>query len=183
MVSRRSRMLAIGVVLCMVAVGVVATAIATGGRHVQGHLSSYQEVPAVSSGASGSFEARLARGGEAIEWRLSYSGLEGPVQQAHIHFGQTAVNGGISVWLCSNLPSPPTPASTAPCPDPPATISGTAGKEQVVGPEPQGIAPMELGELVNAIRAGKAYANVHSAKFPGGEIRAQLRAGWDDHDR
>ena len=33
---------------------------------------------------------------------------------------------------------------------------------------------VEGDELLAAIRAGKTYANVHSTKFPGGEIRAQL---------
>ena len=36
-------------------------------------------------------------------------------QQAHIHFGKVGINGGISAFLCSNLPSPPpgTPACPA----------------------------------------------------------------------
>jgi hypothetical protein len=39
----------------------------------------------------------------------------------------------------------------------------------------QGIAAGEFAELVKAIRARRAYANVHSLKFPGGEIRGQIR--------
>ena len=39
----------------------------------------------------------------------------------------------------------------------------------------QGIAPGQLNELIAAIRAGVAYVNVHSTKFPGGEVRGQLR--------
>jgi CHRD domain-containing protein len=35
----------------------------------------------------------------------------------------------------------------------------------------------EFAELLAAIRAGYVYANVHSALFPGGEIRGQLSAG------
>lgn len=64
------------------------------------------------------------------------------------------------------------------CPPPPATIKGTITAADVIGPAAQGIAPGELGELMQAIRAGVTCANVHSTKFPNGEIRSQLRPGW-----
>jgi hypothetical protein len=47
----------------------------------------------------------------------------------------------------------------------------------VVGPSGQGIEPGEFDELVAAVRAGRTYANVHSTKYPAGEIRAQLDRG------
>ena len=51
-------------------------------------------------------------------------------------------------------------------------------------PTPQGIEPGAFAELVAAIRAGHTYVNVHSTKWPGGEIRAQIRAkGHDDDDQ
>ena len=58
---------------------------------------------------------------DKIEYRLSYSDLEGDVLQAHIHLGQEHVNGGISAFLCSNLlepPAGPPPPGTPPCPGP-----------------------------------------------------------------
>ena len=82
------------------------------------------------------------------------------------------MNGGISVFLCSNLGNGP--AGTQACPPAPATISGTITPADVIGPAEQGIDPMEFDELVGAIRAGVAYANVHSTTFPTGEIRGQL---------
>jgi hypothetical protein len=147
-------------------------------------LSGYQEVPAVSTPASGDFKARLKGG--VVQWRLSYRDLEGAVQQAHVHFGQFAVNGGVSVFLCSNLPG--APAGVQRCPAPPATITGTIGANEVVGPVDQGIAPGELDELLAAMRAGVTYANVHSDKFPNGEMRGQIdpqgnKRHGDKHDR
>ena len=44
----------------------------------------------------------------------------------------------------------------------------------VIGPAGQGIEAGNLAEILAAMRAGHAYANVHSSKWPGGEIRAQL---------
>lgn len=166
------------VLIAVVGVGSYAMA-GNGTNHVKNRMETYQEVPSVSSAASGSFEARI-RDEQAIEWSLSYDNLTGSVQQAHIHFGQTGVNGGISIWLCSNLASPPTPAGTQPCPAPPASLTGTATAANVVGPTAQGISAGEFGEILAAIRAGKAYANVHSSTFPGGEIRAQLHNESDD---
>jgi CHRD domain-containing protein len=150
-----------------------------GTKNFRVDLQGYQEVPAISTAATGTFQARIDDG--VINWTLSYAGLEGSAAptQAHIHFGQTSVNGGIAVWLCSNLtvtPNP-TPPGTQACPTSPATISGTATPANVVGPAGQGISAGEFDELVAAIRAGKAYANVHSTVFGGGEIRAQLGPG------
>ena len=50
----------------------------------------------------------------------------------------------------------------------------------MIGPTAQGIAAGEFAELVDAIRHGVTYVNVHSTKYPGGEIRAQLE---EDDDR
>ena len=156
-----------------------------GSKQLRASLHGYEEVPAVSTTGNGTFRATVTPSGDGFAYRLTYSGLEGTVQQAHIHFGQPLVNGGISVWLCSNLPNPPaaTPPGTQPCPPPPATITGTIDASDVVGPTGQGIAPGEIGELMRAIRAGVTYANVHTMKFPGGEIRGQIRGGGGSGDR
>jgi hypothetical protein len=165
--------------------GIAGSAFAHDDDGIQTRLKGYQEVPAVSSTATGRFKASIDEKAGTIKYELSYSGLEGDVLQAHIHFGQRGVNGGITVWLCvtglnPGPPSPPFP-STPTCPQS-GTVSGVIQAASVVGPAVQGIAPGatpgtagEFAELVAAIRAGVAYANVHSTKFPGGELRGQLR--------
>jgi hypothetical protein len=141
--------------------------------NVRGNLLGYQEVPAVSTGASGEFFARISKDGSTITYGLSYSGLEGDVRQAHIHFGQPGVNGGIVVFLCQTT-SNPDPTGLAPsCPQE-GTVSGTLTEANMVSAAGQGIVAGEFAELVEAIRAKVAYVNVHSTTFPAGEIRAQL---------
>jgi hypothetical protein len=103
---------------------------------------------------------------------LSYADLEGAVQQSDIHFGPPNNTGGISVFLCTNLGNGP--AGTQLCPPAPATISGLATAVDVIGPVGQGIEAGALAELVDAIRDGKTYVNVHTAKWPAGEIRSQI---------
>jgi hypothetical protein len=157
---------------------VVTTAIAGGGKDIRERLTGYEEDPLVlSTTGKGKFEARIDKANQQISYRLSYRDLEGMVTQAHIHLGGRHQSGGISVWLCSNLPNPPsdTPPGTQACPGPSTgSVSGTIAPSNVVGPAAQGIAPGEFAELVAAIRAGVTYANVHTDKYPAGEIRAQL---------
>ena len=47
--------------------------------------------------------------------------------------------------------------------------------DDVVGPEAQGIDPGEFRELIQAMRSGSTYVNVHTEGYPGGEIRGQIR--------
>lgn len=152
---------------------------AQGFKKISEFLTGYQEVPSVSTTGNGEFNARISNDGSQIDWELSYNDLEGAVQQAHIHIGNVGVNGGISVFLCTNLGNGP--AGTQPCPAPPATISGTIVAADVSPNIPatlaarnQGLNTGEIGELIKAIRAGATYVNVHSTTWPGGEIRSQI---------
>jgi hypothetical protein len=143
-------------------------------RHqIRANLAGYEEVASISSTGSGEFRVRLSDA--ALEFELSYAGLEGNVLQAHIHLGQIGVNGGIMVFLCSNLGNGP--AGTPPCPQS-GTVTGVRMAADVVGPSGQGIAAGEagvFGEVLRALRSGSTYANVHTDKHTGGEIRGQLR--------
>jgi hypothetical protein len=178
--------------LKVVSLGVVAGLAAQAGaddrqkRVFRTELVSYNEVPAVSSPARGSFRAIVDEEGTSFTFWLTYKDLTFDASMAHIHFGQHHTNGGISVWLCqSNVnPAPSSVAArVASCPlratGSPITAQITA--DDVVGPGGQGIGPGEFAELVAAMRRGAAYANVHSGiggsapvGFPGGEIRGQI---------
>jgi hypothetical protein len=171
--DRRSSWILLGLVA---AAGV---ALAQGPHELRANLSGDQEVPPVST--TGKAELRLLiYPDQTIHYELSYSGLQADATQAHIHFGQKAVNGGVSVFLCSNLPTPP--AGTPACPLRAGTVSGVLTMASVIGPVGQGIAAGEIDALVEAVRSRLTYANVHSTTWPAGEIRGQIGTGHDDHD-
>ena len=79
---------------------------------VRAQLSGFQEVPVVSTTGNGEFRARIDTQTNEIEYEFSYSDLQAPVLQAHIHLGQHSVNGGILVWLCQTATNP-APAAVA----------------------------------------------------------------------
>ena len=152
-----------------------------GGNSVKAEqLTGYNETPTLSTDSTGSFKAKVDEKGQKIDYTLSYSGLEGDVQQAHIHIGRPAIAGGIMAWLCQTAahtsPTPGTPT----CPQS-GSVSGTLTPASVLAVAPQDVAAGNWQEFVDAIRNQAAYANVHTSKFPAGEIRAQLRLGGRDH--
>ena len=151
-----------------------------GGFHAK--LNGYQEVvggPGASTGsvstiARGRFDAHV-RGG-TIVYRLSYENLEGgAATQAHIHFAQRHVGGGVIAFLCGGGDKPP-------CPSPGGTVEGVIDPTDIIGPTDQGIEPGSFAEAVRAMRAGATYANVHSTRWPEGEIRGQIRDGGRGRD-
>jgi hypothetical protein len=146
-------------------------------------LTGYEENPDISTVARGRFEVEIDDDDETLSYRLSYDRLEGPVQQAHIHFAKDGVNGGITLFLCSNLGNGP--AGTPACPQS-GTVRRTVGASAIVVPGAtatnsvgQGIEAGNFDELIAALRNGSLYVNVHSEKWPGGEIRAQIERGKD----
>jgi hypothetical protein len=144
-------------------------------RNFKTELESYQEVPSISSQAAGEFRARLSRDEATLTYTLSYAGLEGDVSQSHIHFGQHSVNGAVVVFLCETAGSQD-PTGLAPtCPQAGTVEGSLTAANMTGGAAGQGIAAGEFAELVAALRAGVAYVNVHSARFPSGEIRGQLK--------
>ena len=143
-----------------------------GHDNIRIHLKGFEEVPVVVTGASGTLELDINDTAPSIAYELTYEGLEGAVTQAHIHIGQKNVNGGITLWLCTvTLPAP---AGTPQCPASGVPVSGTLTPANMVAIPAQGIPAGAFADVLRAIRAGKAYANVHTSTSPGGEIRGQL---------
>jgi hypothetical protein len=137
-------------------------------------LTGYQEAtPAgVSSTASGTFTATIDEDATSpnITYTLTYVGLSGPALFSHIHFGNRYDSGGISTFLCGGSTKPACPAGTTT----EATVTGTIIPSDVIGPASQGIGQGDFAKLVDAIRSGVTYVNVHSPAFPAGEIRGQI---------
>src|SRR5437660_5531866 len=97
---------------------------------IRAHLIGYNEVPSINTDGNATFKIKLSKDRSSFDWELSYAGLGADVTQAHIHFGQPAVNGAIVIWLCGN-PSDTVkpPKGTQGCPNGinrSATIFGTA---------------------------------------------------------
>jgi CHRD domain len=145
-------------------------------------LEGFEEVPAISTTGRGSFDAKVDPDAGTIEWELTYSDLEGiapavpggVVTAAHIHVGQRGVNGGVSAFFCGGGGKPACPTS--------GTLTGVITAADVLGPAVQGVEAGSFAELVHAIRAGKTYVNVHTTRWPGGEIRSQVSGGGQGSD-
>jgi hypothetical protein len=151
-------------------------------RQLRADLGGFEEPPVVSSTGSGEFRATISHDETSFEYELRYQDLEGDVTQSHIHIGQRGVNGGISIWLCGTATNPG-PAGTPSCGGPRSgVVSRNVSAADVIGPTGQGVAAGEFEEALTAIRAGVAYANVHSVRNPGGEIRGQIRGRDTDND-
>jgi hypothetical protein len=189
-VKLRLKLAAVIAVLGTAGIATAASNHEGGGSTFKATLTGYEEATplSLSTSATGTFKATLNSAGDQLSYTLSYNGpfdtdaAGGTVTQSHIHFGEPAMNGGVSAFLCTNLGNGPAAATPPACPAAPASVSGTITPASVIGPAGQGIQAGEFAELVRALRAGAAYANVHTTTFPGGEIRGQISSD-DDHGR
>jgi hypothetical protein len=97
-----------------------------------------------------------------VSYTIPYSGLSGPPTLAHIHGGAAGTAGAPVTPVFPNLPT-----TTS------GTITGSfAAADILTGGG--GIVKGDLNSLVAAMKAGNAYANIHTANNPQGEIRGQI---------
>jgi hypothetical protein len=159
---------------------VSAASLQSGSNNAKATLIGFEEVPSISTTGTGAIDLKIDDATETITFELSYENLEGVgttpfvtngvVTGAHIHLGAPGNNGGIAAHLCGGGGKPACPLS--------GTVTGVISAADITGPATQGINPGEptaFAELARAIRAGYTYANVHSTRWPGGEIRGQIK--------
>jgi hypothetical protein len=174
--------------LAAIAVLCFATAsVASDDNTFHATLRGINETPGpVSTQATGSLDATLSADGTTLTYTLTYNNLNAPVLQAHIHFGLPRETGGIMVFLCQTAAAsaPPSDAGVPTCPGPTSgTVSGTITAANVVGPNSQGLtAGTDFAKVIQAIRSHASYANVHTTRSPGGEIRGVVHVGDGDED-
>ena len=88
------------------------------------------------------------------------------VFMAHIHCAAEGQNGPIAVWLAGAPPSPLGWEVNGKWID-----NATFTDADVVGTD----CGNSLQELMQAMREGRTYVNVHTRQNPGGEVRGQIR--------
>jgi hypothetical protein len=153
------------------------------GDNARANLSGFQEVPVVSTTGSGRVRLHIISD-ERIDWELTYEDMEADVTQAHIHVAQRNVNGGIVLWFCgTTIATPPTPgpAGTQVCTARSGSFSGTFSPASVQTVATQHFENGNLAEVIDFIKQGLTYANVHTLQSPGGEIRGQIRGNRGHH--
>jgi hypothetical protein len=132
-------------------------------------LRAGNETPAtLGTVGSGIWGGQLDAAEGSLAFELHYSGLEGgAVAAAHLHLGQPGTTGGVIVHICGT-------GGTSPCPAPPGVVTGVMTASSVVAIAAQGVPAGDFARLVRALRRGDIYVNVHTATYPGGEVRGKV---------
>jgi CHRD domain len=116
-------------------------------------LSGKDEVPPVNTQATGTAQFQLSSDGKEINYDLTTTNLNG-FMMAHIHQGKSGENG------------------------PPITTPLQMGKGKITSSDLQGsLAGKQISDLVDLMKNGGAYVNVHTNQNQNGEIRGQITSG------
>jgi hypothetical protein len=154
---------------CFGALTITATARDDDEIALRASLLGANEAPPINTPATGRFSATIHADG-TIDFTLTYADLSSLPTQSHIHFAPKNVGGGVMVFLCGGDTQPACPATTS------GSFTGTITPANVVAIAGQGV---NAGDLASALRIiveqGEGYANLHSTRFPGGEIRGQVQ--------
>jgi hypothetical protein len=141
-------------------------ALTVGSGNFGTHLSGAEETPPKPTLAQGQAVFRLSEDGTELSYRIIVADIENATM-SHIHLGQPGVAGPPVLWLYPSTQAP----QLIPGRSQGILGEGVATAADLVGP----LAGQPLSALVDSLRAGAAYANVHTAQFPAGEIRGQVQ--------
>ncbi len=110
-------------------------------------LKGASEVPPAQGSGKGTADVSYDTDSKKLTWTITYSGLSGDATAAHFHGPAPEGKNAGPLITIDKLPSP-------------AKGSATLDDAQV-----------------KALTGGEIYINVHTAKYPDGEIRGQLKPG------
>ena len=131
-------------------------------------LSGAQEVPEVTTPATGKIKAKFNKGFTEVTVDLEIKNQLGSVIGAHFHCGRPASNGPVVLGLMG-----PGPLSFDG-----KRIRGTLTNANISGVDCSGFIGRPVTNIVAlafAMRDGLIYVNVHTDMFGSGEIRGQMQ--------
>lgn len=123
-------------------------------------LTPKEEVAKPDAKSSGKAEFKLSKDGKELTYKLHVKDVV-DVSAAHIHVGKKGENGPPIVGLFSGGKK--------------GKFSGVLSEGKVSGNELMGDYKGKFDELVKLLRSGDTYVNVHTDKYPDGEIRGQIK--------
>jgi hypothetical protein len=146
--------------------GLASPAAATG--FFSANLSDAENVPPFMSptDARGRITIRSFR---SLRYNLHVSNLLNAFA-AHIHCGEVGEAGpiGVTLFQMSAFQDPPLPDSAI-------TLNGTLAHGKIEAPDPGNACGwIDLDDVVDALRSGDTYVNIHTLQSPPGEIRGQI---------
>jgi hypothetical protein len=120
-------------------------------------LSGGAQVPPVDVDASGEATVTIADDESTVSWEITYSGLTGDPAAGHIHVGPADGTGPVMIPFDS------------------VTATGTSGSFAAADYQTGDGLPADWAGVLDAIRDGNAYVNIHTEANQAGEIRGQLQ--------
>ena len=147
-------------IIFLLAVG-LATTVFAAQKSFKAMLSGSECVPAVETTAKGDATFTLSKDGKELNYHVTVSDIE-DVTAAHIHLGKKGKNGPPVALITSEKKT--------------GKFSGTLAEGAITEKELMGsLMGKSVKDLVKQIKKGNAYLNVHTEKFPNGEIRGLIK--------
>jgi hypothetical protein len=155
---KKSTLLLIAILTTMLSVSVVFAA----GKTLKADLSGKNEVPSVQTKAKGEAKFNLSVDGKTLNYTLVLRDIMNPTA-AHIHLGEAGKNGAPLATLFNG-------------PKKEGKFRGNIAQASLTDKDLTGeFSGKSIGALVELIKSGKAYVNVHTDAYPEGEIRGQIK--------
>ena len=150
--------------VCLAVVLVASGTASANGVRFTAVLSGDQEVPPVDTATTGKAKFIVNRAETALRFELDVRNGEGILGAAgaHIHCAPAGQNGTVAAFLAGVLPGGL---------DGRLKVKGTLSDANVMATA----CGATLSALVQSMRDGNTYVNVHSLANAGGEVRGQIR--------
>ena len=132
-------------------------------------LKGSNEVGPVVTDTTGNAEFKVNKAETKLKYSLTVKkGVE--IKVAHIHCAPAGVNGGVILWLLDTGMVGPL--------DGKLKFAATLTDDKIVNPA----CGDTISKIVDSMKMGNTYVNVHSDDNPGGEVRGQIASNNDDDD-
>lgn len=130
--------------------------------HFNASLSGKNEVPAKETNAVGEVIVTISKDETSVHYKVIVANIENVVA-SHFHMAPANANGGVVKGIFQN-----------PNPQPSGPMNGILAEGDITGADLVGALAGNLAGFIDAIRKGNIYVNVHTTKYPSGELRGQL---------